>query len=500
MNFRSVVHGCSSLVFCAVLLAACSGGGGGGAPAPTPTPTPTPTSTNTAPVAVASAPNGTSADEGQSLLLDASGSSDADGNGLTYSWSQTAGPAAVILNGQTDMATVTLPEVSADTVLTFEVAVSDGTATSTSSINLTALNITLSPTVNVFGTRVTGVQGLDNPRAVSLYPADPWTNGYVRLAGVEDKGTGLSFFYYAKGVGETLGTNAPAPLQGSAGEEITRTGSGWYGAEVMALRSRDEVLYYLHNAAPASYELASSASITDPCQVQEIQYFGQEAVAVGTGDGIDVALFYFNGLDVQYDGALEVTSSGSYCKMAVVGGGSKIYAVNADTNILHVWLVNDVNATATEYASTDLSLSAGDQVMAVRAFNLTRAGTTYIAVLASDASHDGDHRILIYEETSGVTQFVTSFSWGKGIPMGAFVDFDSITQQGQLIIALEDMPYAAVVGIQDGPTPVFGFDGYAPLRLGATEIASAYGFFGGASGYVVTYADTGDIDILRSAN
>lgn len=71
-----------------------------------------------------------SVDEGDSVTLDGSGSSDPDDDSVDFSWSQTAGPAAVIDDTRRENPTVTAPEVAADTTLTFQLVVSDGLVSS----------------------------------------------------------------------------------------------------------------------------------------------------------------------------------------------------------------------------------------------------------------------------------------------------------------------------------------------------------------------------------
>ena len=74
---------------------------------------------------------------GAGVILDASGSTDADGNALTFQWTQTAGP-AVTLSGPLNAVTgFVAPSVAADTVLTFQVKVNDGTFNVTDSVNVT---------------------------------------------------------------------------------------------------------------------------------------------------------------------------------------------------------------------------------------------------------------------------------------------------------------------------------------------------------------------------
>lgn len=61
-------------------------------------------------------------------MLDASMSSDADSDPLTFAWSQTVGPNVMLSNPAITMPTFTAPQVAADTMLTFQVDVGDGLA------------------------------------------------------------------------------------------------------------------------------------------------------------------------------------------------------------------------------------------------------------------------------------------------------------------------------------------------------------------------------------
>jgi PKD repeat protein len=76
-------------------------------------------------------------EEGDSVTLDATESSDTDGDDLSYDWTQTGGAGVTLSDDDTATPSFTAPDVGADETLTFEVTVSDGESTDTDTAAVT---------------------------------------------------------------------------------------------------------------------------------------------------------------------------------------------------------------------------------------------------------------------------------------------------------------------------------------------------------------------------
>ncbi|WP_163988535.1 myxosortase-dependent M36 family metallopeptidase [Pyxidicoccus caerfyrddinensis] len=99
---------------------------------------------NRAPMVTASS---ASFDERSTATLTAS-ATDPDGDTVTYSWVQTGGDTVTLSGANTATVSFSTGEVSADSILTFNVSASDGSATATQTVTVTVRELNRAPTVN----------------------------------------------------------------------------------------------------------------------------------------------------------------------------------------------------------------------------------------------------------------------------------------------------------------------------------------------------------------
>ena len=154
-------------IITSLFLASCGGGGGGDSSSNTGGNSGgTGSTANVAPTISLSASE--NVDSGESFSITAS-ASDSDGSISSYQWTQTSGQSVTISNATSNTLSFTAPSVTSNTVLTFELTVTDNdNATATASIQVTVMDAiggTLPPVSN---TTLSGnIVNLGNGDAVS---------------------------------------------------------------------------------------------------------------------------------------------------------------------------------------------------------------------------------------------------------------------------------------------------------------------------------------------
>ena len=189
---------------------------------------------NTAPTADAGANQ--TVDEGQQVQLDASGSSDIDGDQLGYSWTQLDGP-TVQLSAQDDaQPSFTAPDVSGETTLTFEVSVSDGNATDTDTVTVTVQDTDQPATeavyrVNAGGDAYTDADG--NQWSADDYFSGGTTTDVATDYGVTDIGnTDDDALYVTERYGQNgAPVNYTFPVEDGTYEVTLHFAEIWFGTE-----------------------------------------------------------------------------------------------------------------------------------------------------------------------------------------------------------------------------------------------------------------------------
>lgn len=114
--------------------------------------------------------------EGAAVSLSAAGSADPDGTPVTYAWSRVGpGPAVVFTGADTATPSFTAPQVDADTLLTFQVAVSDGVATTTATTSVLVRNVNATPVADAGAAQVVAERSLVTLDGRASADADPGT-------------------------------------------------------------------------------------------------------------------------------------------------------------------------------------------------------------------------------------------------------------------------------------------------------------------------------------
>ncbi|MDP2269894.1 MAG: myxosortase-dependent M36 family metallopeptidase [Archangium sp.] len=119
-------------------------------------------------------------DEGTVVTLDSSASTDADNDPITATWTQVSGPSVALVNG-----VFTAPQVTADTALSFQLVVNDGTVSSTPDVvQVTVQQLNRAP-IAMAGPN----QGVNEAATVTLAGSgsdpdgDPVTFAWTQVAG-----------------------------------------------------------------------------------------------------------------------------------------------------------------------------------------------------------------------------------------------------------------------------------------------------------------------------
>ncbi|MCY1020112.1 Ig-like domain-containing protein [Pyxidicoccus sp. MSG2] len=317
---------------------------------------------NRAPAVAASS---VTVNERSTATLEAS-ASDADGDTLTYAWTQLTGDTVVLAGANTSRATFSTGEVAADSVLTFRVTVSDGTATATQDVAVTVLQVNRAPTANA------GLDASVNERATAT------------LSGSANDTDGDSLTYQWVQVSGT-----PVALSGATTATATFTAPETVSGETLSfMLTVSDGKVTARDTVDVSVSAQNRAPVVATLPVTVDERSTASLVATGSdpdGDSLTYAWTQLTGDTVVLSGANTST--------ATFATGE----VTADTELTFSVTVSDGTATATKNVAVTVR-QVNRAPVADAGADLSAKAKSVVS-LSGSASADADGGTLTYQWT-----------------------------------------------------------------------------------------------------
>lgn len=513
------------LIAGSLLFGACGGGGGSSTtPAPPPPPPPPPPPSNVAPVLnITTTPTNQSVDERQDFTIDATGSTDADGDTISYSITQTSGTTQTVTETSTGVFTFTAPEVTADETVTFDVTASDGTLSDTSSLTVTISNIALTPAnttlltfsqniqvdaTNLRGFRTGRVDVVDTSEPISIFGIGRLPNGETAQLFLEANSDG-SFDPLTSTILSGVSDNGPI-LPRTALLTATDT----LLDIIYAFENDNSVKVVIaQNTVPFSFvPLLSTISVPAPCGLDTLFYraalgldtapFDDDIVLASRDGGVSMASPIFSdATDIIYD-VTEVipASAGVFCGLENINlagfsvppdqkESATLIGTDFLTGILTVFQLDDTNT----YVATDqlalenipdgASVIDGDRTsVLVPTPDPFPVIEYYYLTVTSDNEHNGQHTIHIAREGAtdrSAFEILDTVTWPTGTYKRVYAfDADRDTDL-DIFVLLESAPFIVYFeGLEEdtnGDT-IFADPSYIEIGFDVSELLF-YGTF-----------------------
>ena len=478
-------------------LSAC-GGGGGSSSSSTPPSGSTPAPSNAAPVATITVSN-MSPNEGLISELDGAGSSDADGDTLTFSWTQLSGPSLTFSAPSEPITTVAIPNLTSDVTARIQLQVSDGTATTSREVTLNLTNLVLSPAADL---SITREKSLSYPNTPIAIPTDFYINETLNFLVYENNGQftwdsfgnddadNLAIFREDRATSDSANIVSGLDVFGSFNPAFAALGS-------------DKVTFLDPIFEPSD---RFSIAAETPCSLVSGRY-GPKNMVIGLRDGGAMLME----LELDEDGV----ATGISTVLQRFGGNASLCAMNIDflklitfdqkTNTVTHYRINDDesgNITDIEEVSSitlDLDLPEGVTVDFVDSANNLFASNA-MALVFSDGETEGNHRLVVVRNSLGGEFSQETYRWDYGVPTSIFAQGFERDAIESLVITTKDAPHAVIFksGNLSDSRPYLPLSGPRYLDLGVGHgIISRFRTFINEREIIVSYPDQDLVKVLK---
>ena len=524
-------------------ISACGGGGGGtGAPPvqspppppPVSPPPPPPPPANTAPSisAIADKP---AVDEGQPFAIDASGTTDVDGDSISFTISQIDGPALTLASEGGGLFRYDAPKVDADTQLVFEVSASDGTETSTDTVDVTIRNYARLPASTAWGSELSRASLGGAVRTIagdSSYGTIFSLNARFLIVSESPAGS-LEFRRMVPENDGALTVPVPdlifAPDEQIAPAKFTFADFNLDTRDDLAVLSVSDshVTIYKFEDGASGNDVVPGACAIGAARVGDDRPIGAvneyPGLLVGTeGNGLTAVLNDGNPRDFgertanagTFSQTQRLTTSGTACALTRQidldeQDGYEIYAYDPVRQEL-VGYGEPVTWGATPKVTVPVRLPAPGMDLVDIDAGIGNNGEQLIAAVFSDGTHEGHHALLIFQSVGGViTQKTVMLPNGVPTDMiftniddgpGPGIDFDF---DSDIVITVPDTPYVYVfenLSSTSAPGAV-NFADIAFYEVGFGVRTVAIGIANNTTGFdMIVGTEAGDIILYPQSN
>jgi hypothetical protein len=449
-------------------------------------------------------------DEGQPFRLDASASTSLSGGALSYSWTQTAGPAVTIATPASAVLTLNAPEVTGNAVTTFQVNVTGASGAGQASVNVNVSNIAQTPvhatlplsTTVTFPYPVADLLAASNEAMVGQYlPFAGGNIGFVKASAGPGGDITIDTSIF-------VGNSPPATTVFSV--PPFGLGSEPFGLKFSVMREDLTVNPWFLFRTPLPGTSMFVSQIEKPCGVTWGSvdsgfgaYVGQRGKgfsAIRLNEGAPNQIFTSTYISVDAGKSFCVLSAPtSPIRGGRTFGGTfstDVIAIDVDANTIYHYAKSATSPPIYELKETvPIQLNSTVPLKLVADAKVGLGGDD-LALAFTDGQHRGTHRLVVvgFDPQHNIVQ--ETHSWPVGVPSAVIAEDLDDDDYLEVAVICSTSPQAVV--FESGPPPpgqaFFEFlplsdARYVEIGLGATRAVSSLKRIFGFDALYVGYRD-----------